>query len=239
MQHYFIKGKKEDFFYLDSSDEHHIRHVMRFHNGENVYGIYQGKKYLCELKITDKDLYLNPLKTMDAKDKNYNLTLIQALPKGDKFDLILQKATELGVDNIVPFLSERSIVRIEKKDYEKKIERWKKIVKEASEQSERLTIPTIYNPCNLKELLSYFKGEVLLMDERKGRKESQTLFEYLLKSSCKEFTIIVGPEGGFSDNEFNFFEEYGVQQLSLGSQILRSETAAIVSCALVGASKEK
>lgn len=239
MQHYFVNQKINDRFYFNDDDIHHIRSVMRFRNDDEVMVIYENEKYLTKLHIDKQEVYAELVAKQENNSRKIKIHLIQALIKGDKFDFVIQKATELGVDSITPYLAERSIVRIEAKDYEKKMARWAKIAKEAAEQSERTTIPEIETPCTTNELDKHFKGQVIIMDERLGREGGKTLLRYLLENKGEEYTLLIGPEGGFSNKEFEYMEKHGVVSLSLGSQILRSETAAIVALGIISASGEE
>lgn len=233
MQHYFVEKRVEDKFYFHKDDEHHIRHVMRFHHGDEVACLFEGKKFLCRLVLTKDSLYASLVSEQESLVRDLKINLVQALTKGDSFELILQKATELGVSKIIPYFAKHSVVKLDDKSIPKKLLRWQKILKEASEQAERLSIPLIFEPCKMADLKPYLKGLVILADERLGRKKEPSLVSVLKQNPSEEVTIIIGPEGGFCMEEFDCFYSLGAKGVSLGPRILRAETAAIAALTLI------
>ncbi len=180
---------------------------------------------------------------IDKENKNANklkieLHIFQSIIKKDNFELIVQKCTELGVSAIHPVLSERSDqahsgwARQEKKNLN--IERLRKIAIEASEQSGRVDVPEVFEPIDLERALESFKGlsaqagEVFALDF--GAEIFSKAFE---KISARPFAIFIGPEGGWTEAEQKLFKKNKVSSISLGSQILRAETAAIAASALI------
>lgn len=159
MQRYFVKAKHEDFLELELSDVHHIKNVMRYKEGDKIECVYNEAVYHCEIINPNS----NKVKILSVEESTYEekypLTIAVGLVKEQKFDLIIQKLTELGVKEIIPVKMERSIVKLGEEKITKKQERWQKIAKEAAEQSKRTTIPQIYNPISFNELsnLSYDK----------------------------------------------------------------------------------
>ena len=165
----------------------------------------------------------------EERDSNIELTIAVALVQEQKFDLILQKLTELGVNNIIPVKTERSIVKIDKTKEEKKKIRWENICKEASEQSHRVTIPKIHNIISLKELLNQKKELNLICSLNE---KTKPLEEYLMKE-LKNILFVIGPEGGFSNKEEQFLTENGFESTTLGKRVLRVETAAIYVASII------
>ena len=158
------------------------------------------------------------------------------MPKGDKFDLIVQKTTELGVHEIIPVLSERSIVKIEPKKVQRKLERYQKIAKEASEQSHRTMIPAIKPFMDLSELIDYsrsFKHRLVAYEA--SREEDQHQLAKTLSELKPDDSVLVfiGPEGGISERELDRLVDHQFQIISLGNRILRTETAPIFVMASV------
>ena len=152
MQRYFSNEFKDNKFTLNNDDLYHIIKVMRMKTGDNVEIVYNQNVYLCELNINE-NVEIKKIKLYSENIKNeIKRVLIIPLLKEQKFDLILQKATELGVDEIIPVEMERSILKLTNDKIEKKLERWTKICKEASEQSKRTDIPTITRVKKLSEL---------------------------------------------------------------------------------------
>ena len=158
MQRYFVKEKNDDNFILSDSDIHHIKKVMRCQNNDKIEIVFEKKVYLCNIDEIES-LTLSILDSyQEDRESNVNLTVAVSLVQEQKFDLILQKLTELGIDNIIPVKTERSIVKLDPKKEEKKKLRWETICKEASEQSHRVTIPKVHDVITLKQLLNEKKN---------------------------------------------------------------------------------
>ena len=152
MQRYFVKDKKAEEFILYDQDKHHIKKVMRNKIGDNIETVYNKKVYLCQI-INIEPLKLKILNEyVEDRTGKINLTIAISLVQEQKFDLILQKLTELGVSKIIPVTTDRSIVRLSEEKLLKKYPRWQSILKEASEQSHRIVIPQIEKVMSLKEL---------------------------------------------------------------------------------------
>lgn len=229
MQRYFVKEKNKENFILENSDIHHIKKVMRCKNNDKIEIVYDKKVFLCNIdeietmKLSIIDSY------EEDRESNVNLTIALSLVQEQKFDLILQKLTELGVNNIIPLRTERSIVKIDKQKEEKKKTRWESICKEASEQSHRVIIPKIEKIINMNELLNYKKQQNLICSLTD---KTQPLEEYLNKDT-KEILFVIGPEGGFSNKEENFLIQNGFLPTTLGKRVLRVETAAIYVASII------
>lgn len=162
-----------------------------------------------------------------------HIHLAQAIPKGPKFDLIIQKSTEIGVNAITPVMSDLSVVRIVKGKAEEKLGRWRRIALEAAQQSNRSDVPDIFPPVTLQEFLSSpIKGDLnlLLWEGEKGEGEKGRSIRKALKDikEVRSAVILVGPEGGFSDKEVAATVAGGFVPVSLGELILRTETAPLV-----------
>ena len=229
MQRYFVNEINNDNFILTDSDIHHIKKVMRCKNNDRIEVVYDKKVYLC--KIDDIDaLKLSIINSYEEdREANINLTVAVSLVQEQKFDLILQKLTELGVNSIIPLKTERSIVKIDSSKAEKKQNRWETICKEASEQSHRVTIPTIHNIVTMKELLNNKKELNLICSLNDKTKP----LEHYLTNDIKNILFVIGPEGGFSPKEEEFLMENGFMATSLGKRVLRVETAAIYVASIV------
>ena len=229
MQRYFVKEKNKEDFILENSDIHHIKKVMRCKNDDKIEIIYNKKVFLCNidnidtLKLSIIDCY------EEDRESNINLTIAISLVQEQKFDLILQKLTELGVNTIIPLKTERSIVKIDKQKEEKKKTRWESICKEASEQSHRVTVPKIENIINMNELLTYKKQQNLICSLND---KTKPLEEYL-KEDIKEILFVIGPEGGFTNKEEEFLIQNEFLSTTLGKRVLRVETAAIYVASII------
>lgn len=229
MQRYFVKEKIDNNFILKETDIHHIKKVMRYKVNDKIEIVYKEKVYICIIDSLEP-LQLTIINTLDEDKKmNVNLTVAISLVQEQKFDLILQKMTELGVNEIIPVKTERSIVKIDSSKEEKKLIRWTSICKEASEQSKRTTIPTINNITSLKEIINYKKQLNLICSLNNNTKP---LGNYL-SQDINNILFIIGPEGGFSAEEENFLIENGFKATTLGKRVLRVETAAIYIASII------
>jgi 16S rRNA (uracil1498-N3)-methyltransferase len=227
MQHYIPIAYKNNKFKLSKEDNHHIIHVLRMSMGDMVYVIFSGKRYKCQLVMQKNDLELHQVEVEELKTElPVKIKLIYGLPRLEKFELVLQKAVELGVSSVVPFISEYSIVKLEADRLDSKMLRWNKIIKEASEQSHRSKLMEVLPPIKINDLRVNLSEINIVADENKSSNGTNDLVK-ILKSNHKSITILVGPEGGFSPSELKIFSNLGFKSVSLGKRILRSETAAI------------
>ena len=232
MQRYFASFLDAEHVLLNADDTHHVLHVMRMRKNDEIEVVIDEKLYLCRLENT------NPLSVViiheissDVELKE-DVTLLFALTKGDKIDLVVQKATELGVKKIALIQSERTVVKYDEKDIDKKIARYQKIAKEASEQSHRLVIPEILGVYNLKKLPQEAFSDLNYVAYEKDANDTKGAFTNLTKG--KSISVMVGPEGGFSEEEINLLTKQGFIRTSLGKRILRAETAAIYALSVIG-----
>ena len=225
MQRYFGIDKINNNLILSSGDIYHIKKVMRNSILDKIEVVYDNVTYLCEIESLD-NFKINILEEIrEDKKLDCDIILGVALIKEQKQDLVLQKATELGVDTIVPINMERCVVKLDDKKFLKKKERWQSICKEASEQSKRNTIPKILDIKNIDELGSIDCDNKIVLSTKKNKK---LLNNYLQnKLSCAKMFIVVGPEGGITDKEEEYLNEIGFESISLGSRIMRAETASI------------
>ena len=237
MQRYFASIDSQYFVHLSKEDEHHVCHVMRMKKGDEIEVVDNAHLFLCRIDS------FNPLTISviheianDVEIKE-DITLLFALTKGDKIDLVLQKATELGVKRVALIESERTVVNYEGKDIDKKLERFKKIMKEASEQSHRLIVPELLGIYNLKNLPSNLLSDLNYVAYEKDANHIDEAFQGLEKG--KSISILIGPEGGFSEQEINHLTKQGFIRTSLGKRILRAETAAIYALSVIGYLLEK
>lgn len=243
MQRYFIKEdlKDKQQFIIESEDLHHIKKVMRQKNGDAIICIdLTGENYHCHIKDIESGLIAIDDNFMNDSELDIEVTLIYALPKGDKFEFVLQKATELGVTRIVPLVTNRCVVKMDKERFAKKKPRFLKIVKEASEQSYRNHIPSISDMITLKEIEPYISQHALVAYEETAKLKEHGNFHTVLSKlkAHDRLTIIVGSEGGFDQEEIHMLENMGVLSCSLGKRILRSETAPLYMLSVIGYSRE-
>ena len=232
MQRYFASLLDKEHIKLDLEDEHHLLHVMRMKKDDEIEVVADNKLFLCRIEYTNPlNIYIVHEISSDVELKE-DITLLFALTKGDRTDLVVQKATELGVKKIALIQSERTVVRYEEKDIAKKCARYQKIMKEASEQSHRLVVPTLLGIYNLKKLPKEVFSDLNYVAYEKDANDVEGSFKGLEKG--KSVTILVGPEGGFSEDEINMLVKQGFIRTSLGKRILRAETAAIYGLSVIG-----
>ncbi len=241
MQRYFIDNNciKDNLIYIDEFNHKHLQKVMRYRNGQQVICILPSShSFIYEIIDIDKGVLKQQEELHENHELDVDVTLIYGLPKSDKFEFVLQKATELGVKRIVPFLSKRSIIKTDKVAFEKKKDRYLRILKEASEQSYRQTIPELTPLIVLKDLEQYLSDQNLVAYEEVSKQGEHSQFYESLHQDYQSITIIVGPEGGFEQSEIDQMKSLGIKECSLGKRILRSETAPLYMLSVIGYSRE-
>ncbi|MHA0855762.1 RsmE family RNA methyltransferase [Paenibacillus sp. CMAA1364] len=240
MQRYFISMEqfKETTVDITGEDARHITRVMRGKVGDKIIvsdGI--SREAIVELEILEQGLVTaNIVEHLEMlQEPRVKITLAQSLPKGDKMETVIQKCTEIGAVSFIPFLSERTIVQYDAKKEEKRLERWRKICKEAAEQSHRNIVPVVDSPLTWKQLMNSFNqyDAVYFCYEKENgsqlRDAVQPLIEKVKTNNEPKVLLIVGPEGGFSEGECRKAEEAGAISIGLGRRILRCETAGMVA----------
>ena len=223
MQRYMVDNKNLE---LDIDDKRHVINVMRMNVGEQFQIVYEKKVYTCQIEeISKKDVkYKVILEEENNTDREYKIIIACSIIKEQKMDYFLQKATELGVDEIIPFVSERTVVKIESKK-DNKINRWKKIVKEASEQSHRMEMPKISDIISFKDLKNVNSDLKIFCNTNEISKNIKKVLQDCKK--CGTILIVVGPEGGFSNKEIEFLSNNDYVSVTLGNNILRAETVPL------------
>ncbi len=218
----------------------HLRNSLRIKKGEMIYCVDEdGIKYAVLAKFTGQDLLIGEIIETAGKQEvsPVSIHLVQAVPKGPKFDFIIQKTTELGINSITPVISERAVVRIEKERAEEKLRRWKKIALEASQQSNRLDVPEISPPVAFHDYMaSLSKGDLnlLLYEGERNRGIKEVLRDHHeAPRGVMKIILLIGPEGGFSHKEVESAVKAGFITVSLGRQVLRAETAPIAALSIL------
>ncbi len=241
MQRYFIQDKPIDgIFEISGDDYHHITRVMRMDPGDEITVVFpDGRAALSEIVSMEHGIVKGNILYFLEEDRELpvRVTIASSILKGDKFDFIIQKGTELGADAFVPFISSRSVVKLDAKKAAKRLERWKKIAKEASEQSERNKIPVIHPLASLDELPQLSSGYTIkvVAYEEKGRNNQNDTLPKILNQLENDDTLffVFGPEGGFSEQEIDFLEQHDFRVCGLGPRILRAETAPLYALASI------
>ena len=228
-----IKGEEAE---LSGEDVKHITKVLRLQLGDKIT-LLDGAGYQYETSITDlaKDKVLVRVveKVKSETEPPINVHLIQALPKGDKFELIVQKCTELGIKSLRPVNSERSVVKLDSKKALTRVERWQKIAKEAAEQSARGLVPQVLELQALNKVLEGLGDDSLVLIPWEAE-QSQSLRGILKQSTVyRDIYIVIGPEGGFSRAEIEAARVTGAIPVTLGPRILRTETAGFAALTMI------
>lgn len=228
MARFFVDRVEGNNYTLEGEDALHITKSLRMKEKDRLTLCdINGVEYECEIKSVGVSVEVLVLESKACENEpTVKVTLYQGLPKSDKMELIIQKAVELGVTRIVPLITSRCISRPDTKSMEKKIKRWQKIAKEAAKQSRRGLIPKIDNIIDLKDIRSKDEDEACFMVfyENGGEK-----IRNIINKKPRDISIIVGPEGGFSEEEIAFLSEQNVKIATLGKRILRTETAPLAA----------
>lgn len=221
---------------LTSDEARHLRGVLRLKEGDEVY-VFDGtgREFRCTIDGMKRDeVALDIKEEVDAfqPESPLSLTLAVALLKGEKFDLVVQKATELGVRTIVPVTTRYADIHLrDASDAEKRLNRWRRIALEAAKQCGRSRVPEITAPVSFDSLMIGEDENLRLMfSERQGDPLNSSLS---LRKQPELVTALIGSEGGWSEEEIASARDVGWQIVTLGGRILRAETAAITVCVLL------
>lgn len=239
MHRFFVESHQiqEGIVEITGEDFKHITKVLRLREKECIEVCDgQGKDYKVLLKKQEVNKVVGEiLKTTESKGETVGMeiTLFQGLPKGQKMEQIIQKNVELGAFEIIPFQSKRSVSQIKDKK-EKKNERFQRIAYEAAKQSKRGIVPKIRESVDFREVMELSSGFdlVLVAYEGETEKSLKSLLGEVEKASLTEETlkigVLIGPEGGFADEEIEICKNHNIKTITLGSRILRTETAGMV-----------
>ena len=211
------------------SDAFHISNVLRLKVGDKVQLVTVDSHLLvCELtKVQADGVLLNPLQTLEVLPENSRLVLAQGLVKGDKMDLIIQKAVELGVTDIVPLALKRCVVELDAAKSAKRVERWQKIAHEAAKQSKHSQVPLVHAVSSLSDFLANNSCSLCMLAYEEER--TLGLKEFVrTQDLTQDIAILIGPEGGFDAGEVRQAVDNRFVSVSLGKQILRTETAPLM-----------
>ena len=220
---------------IEGEDVKHISRVLRCRENDKLEVCdMDNNEYICEIKEINKDnILLDIIEKVNIKrESNLKVKLYQGMPKGTKMELILQKLTEIGVDEIVLVQTKRSVTKIDNKKEDKKIERWERIIYEAAKQSKRAKIPKLTGVLTFKEALADMQNNDLNLCPYENER-TISIKEAIKDSSANTIGIFVGPEGGFEEEEVEKIQEIDGKVVSLGPRILRTETASVVASSIV------
>jgi 16S rRNA (uracil1498-N3)-methyltransferase len=217
---------------IQGEDAHHLTRVLRVEPGQKYEISNNGSVYLAEIETARKDLVsFSVIEKLGAPEAAVAITVLAALIKFDRFEWLIEKATELGVERLVPFMAERSEKGLERAAG-KRLERWRKIAREASEQSRRSRLPSIVEPVPFTAAIAFEAGLRLALEEKEC---AAPILSALPRHREPGATValLLGPEGGWTDRERAAFSGKGWSPVSLGATILRAETAAIAGIAVI------
>ena len=231
MQRYFVFAKNDNKFILNKEDSYHIEIVMRMKIGDLIEVVYQEKVYIVKI------IALKPVvgEIIEEKEAYHELEkkviICQSIVKEAKMDFLLQKSTELGAYAFIPLKTTNSVIKIDENSFSKKKIRWQRIVKEASEQSKRNIIPEVLELITIQELLNLDYDLKLLCTVNEV---SRTLKNVLQNhKNYDTMIIVIGPEGGFTKEEETILIKNGFISVSLGSMVLRTETASLCALSMI------
>lgn len=217
---------------ITGSDVNHIKNVLRMKAGEEIAvsnGIDQ-KEYRCGIEAFTENEVVCALRFIkeDGVELPSKVSLFQALPKADKMEWIIQKAVELGVYEIIPVAAARSVVKLDEKRAKGKIERWQSIAEAAAKQSKRGIIPQVKPVMSMKAAIDYAsQSDVRLIPYELATDMSKTKNALDSIKAGESVAVFIGPEGGFEESEIAAAIENGIEPITLGRRILRTETAAV------------
>lgn len=239
MYQFFVEEEQvhSDSISITGGDVNHIKNVLRMKNGEKIrVSSKSGQAYFCHISSILDDEVIAAIDSADetGTDLDNHIVLYQGLPKGDKMELIIQKAVELGVSEIVPVAMKNCVVKLDDKKAKSKVTRWQAIAESAAKQSKRSLIPEVKMPMSYKEAVAYAKKldvKLVPYENEHGMAGTKAAMEQIKKG--ESIAVFIGPEGGFAPEEIEMVRDE-MQLISLGRRILRTETAGIAALAILG-----
>lgn len=249
MQHFFVDPGRifDKTISIIGDDVNHIKNVLRMKIGEEI-SVSNGiddNDYRCVIESIGEDEVICKLIFIkeDGIELPARVTLFQGLPKSDKMELIIQKAVELGVYEIVPVATKRAVVKLDDKKAKSKIARWQGISEAAAKQSKRAIVPEVRDVMTFGEAINYaasFESAVIPYEMAEGMVATKEWIDSVISSVAKNASdekirvgIFIGPEGGFDETEIEKAGENGVKPISLGKRILRTETAGMTTLSIL------
>jgi 16S rRNA (uracil1498-N3)-methyltransferase len=224
---------RQPYITVKGDDLRHIRTVLRKQPGDLLTLLDgRGKEYIVRIVTMERtEIDTEIVEQRKRELPTVRVTLGQGLPKSDKMDFIVQKATELGVSSLAPLITERTIVKV--KDEEKRVARWQKIAHEAAMQSDRPDLPRIEPIMSFRDMMTLEPGTspLLLFPWEEGTVPIKQVLRQT--PNARNIIVLIGPEGGFSQAEADLAKQRGFQHVSLGPNILRTETAAVAVLSMI------
>lgn len=239
--------EKNEKIEIVGTDVNHIKNVLRAKLGDiiEVCNYSEQKNYKCEIEYIQKESIMAKIieEFEDTVESNIKVSVFQGIPKAEKMELIIQKAVELGVYDIIPVEMKRCVVKLNAKDADKKIQRWQKISEVAAKQCGRSIIPRINSVISSKNICNIIKEYDIVLIAYEQEKITTLKQELLnIKQIGKEelkIAIVIGPEGGIESKEIEEWKENGAKIITLGKRILRTETVALQMLSVIMYELEK
>lgn len=222
--------------YIDGDNVNHIKNVFRMKVGDELTVCDGcGNDYRAVISTETCDCIEADIIEIvpSSTESHVRVTLYQGLPKGSKMDLIIQKNVELGVSKIVPVICNRTVVRLDKKDVQRRVDRWNKIAKEAAKQSGRGIVPRVTEPVTLIHAMDMAKTDDLLLIPYEKEKETRLKDVLRENSTACNVSVFIGPEGGFDEEEIEASVNRKIVPVTLGNRILRTETASMYMTSII------
>jgi 16S rRNA (uracil1498-N3)-methyltransferase len=238
MHRFFIPRQwiDQDKVVIKGEQVHQIRNVLRMTRGDRILVLdSSGWQYEVELRYVDRQQVQGVVleRSLSLSEPRTEITLYQALLKGEKFEFILQKGTELGIASFVPMVCERCVAGLAKDVGDKKLNRWQRIIAEAAEQSRRGKLPLLKPVLPFDRACQSATGFSLLAWEGEQALGLRAALRAQMTRDTSSVNLFIGPEGGFSPAEVEFARARGVLPITLGSRVLRAETAGLVAATAV------
>lgn len=233
MHRFFVESQqiKEKEIRIVGADVNHIKNVLRMKPGEEIcISDMEGMQYLCRISSMESEEIRAEILSAseDCQELPSKIYLFQGLPKGDKMEIIIQKAVELGVYEVIPVKTRYTVVRLDKKKEENKCKRWQMIAQSAAKQAKRSCVPNVSYVKSFREALEYAKEldcKLVPYEKAEGMEESRQKIASIKRG--ESVGIFIGPEGGFSAEEIEEAVQQGFFPITLGKRILRTETAGM------------
>src|SRR5580704_4331556 len=229
---FFVDQVRNGHAEIKGEDARHLTRVLRVEAGQRYEISDNHSVYLAEIETSRKEqVVFRTLEKLPALEMTPTLVLAAALIKFDHFEWMIEKATELGVARIVPFAAARSEHGLERAAH-KRVERWRRIALEASQQSRRAFLPEVFEPEPLRDVLAREATHRFALDENPDARPLNAALP-AVRHTQDVVALLIGPEGGWTDDERSQFTAAGWSPVSLGPLILRAETAALAALAIV------
>lgn len=242
MQHFFVEPSQivGNEIRITGADVDHIRKVLRMKEGEelSVGNGMDDTEYRCQIDHFTEDEAVCKIRFIkeEGVELPARIYLFQALPKSDKMELIVQKAVELGVYEIIPVATKRAVVKLDEKKAKSKVARWQAVSEAAAKQSKRAVVPLVHDLMTMQEAVAYAKGmdaKAIPYELSRGMEAARAWITFAvdtassIEGSEASIAVFIGPEGGFEESEIELAKAAGITPISLGRRILRTETAGL------------